>query len=388
MEPEAAPAGEPGRRVGWMELLFDLAFVAFVTEAAHGLHGAPDLASFLVFIAFSFPAWWAWTNVMATVNLRPELPPRPLAVALLFAMAAALVMAAAVAGGTAHLAAFALACAGLRVILLVLWVHRVRTLGFPLTHPLIYNGLTAIIWALSAFLPVPWTFIAWAIALVIEFLLVRTGERRITRAMRVDVAHGSERLGLFMIILLGESVLSIVTALAAEWTIAAAVSALLAFATIAVLAWGFFVLGDGVIERGLRRLDDSHDLGALLDTVLLLPYLFVVAVPLIAAGLYTAVADPTKALPIGAAVCLFGGLALFELGHGLIPLRYGTSPRVVLAWAAPGVLLPLVTLAITVPAGATGLASVVAAALVVGVVYTIAIADRAARRPRASQPSG
>lgn len=57
----------------------------------------------------------------------------------------------------------------------------------------------------------------------------------------MDVAHGSERLGLFMIILLGESVLSVVTALSAHWSAASGAAALLGFVAIALIAWGFFV---------------------------------------------------------------------------------------------------------------------------------------------------
>jgi len=367
-----------GRRVGWIELFFDLAFVAFVTEAAHALHGAPGASTFLIFVAFSFPAWWAWSNLMVVVNLRPEVPARPLGIALLAAMGVALVMAASVSDGLQHVAAFAIACAALRLIQLVLWIHRVRGYGLPIIRPTIYNGVTALIWAVSALLPVPWIFLAWALALVIEFVLLRTGNRRISRSSRIDVAHGSERLGLFLIILLGESVLSIVTSLGEHWTIASGLTALLGFLALAALAWAFFVVGDGVIERGLAGLDRSHDLEGLLDTVLFLPYLFVVGVPLLAAGLYTAVADPLHPLPIGAAVCLFGGLTLFELGRCLIPLRYGTPLRRVLPWALPGVLLPLAGLAVT-----SLLSAIASVAVVTGVVALVVVIGATNRDYRA-----
>jgi Predicted membrane protein len=377
-EASATPVQQvTGCRVGWLELLFDLAFVAFITEAAHSLYGAPGLTTFLLFLAFSFPAWWAWSNLMVTVNLVPTLPARPLGVALLAAMGIALVMAASVSEGTRHIAAFALACAGLRVIMLALWVRRVRRQGFPILRPVVYNGVTAVLWAASSLMPAPWIFAVWGCALVIEFLLLRTGDRRISRASQIDVAHGSERLGLFMIILFGESVLSIVTSLGAHWSVSSAVAALLGFLTIAVLAWRFFVAGDGVIERGLARLNGAHDLAGLLDTVLFLPYLFVVGVPLFAAGLYTAVTQPSRPLSFGAAICLCGGLALFELGHSVIPLRYGTAPRIVLVWAVPGVLLPIAALPL-----ATELSALASVALVTGiviVVFAIASADRRLR---------
>jgi low temperature requirement protein LtrA len=56
--PQAAPAEQqgPGRRVDWIELFFDLAMVAFITQLARGLHGAPGAAEFATFIAWSIPA--------------------------------------------------------------------------------------------------------------------------------------------------------------------------------------------------------------------------------------------------------------------------------------------------------------------------------------------
>ena len=42
-----------------------------------------------------------------------------------------------------------------------------------------------------------------------------------------------------------------------------------------------------------------------------------------AAGLGTAVADPTVPLPLGAAVALCGGVALFYATTGAVSLRYG-----------------------------------------------------------------
>ena len=148
-----APAD--GRRVDWFELFFDLVFVAFVVRLAHVLHGEPGPGAFLVFIAWSVPAWWAWCNVMVCVNMLPPLPERLLRGTLLVAMGLVGLMAASVTDDAQRAWAFSLGCAGLRLVLLSLWLRRAARTRQPLGRVFLYNGATALIWAASALLPSP-----------------------------------------------------------------------------------------------------------------------------------------------------------------------------------------------------------------------------------------
>lgn len=184
---------------------------------------------------------------MVCINALPTLAPRMAGVALLVAMAAVGLMAASVTETTERVWAFALANGVLRLVLLVLWVYRAKRAGHPLVRTFIYNGVTAILWIASAFVPAPYNFAAWALAILIEVLLLRAGTGSLSRYVTVDVGYGSERLGLFMIILLGESVLSVVTALRAHWSALSGVAALLGFVAIALIAWGFFVAAAVVV---------------------------------------------------------------------------------------------------------------------------------------------
>ncbi|MDQ1569736.1 MAG: hypothetical protein QOF79_410 [Actinomycetota bacterium] len=342
------------RRVDWIELFFDLAIVAFVAQLAVGLHGDPGAAQFLTFVAWSIPAWWAWTNVMVCINVLPTLPPRMAAFALLLATGTIGLMAASVTQTTERVWAFALANGALRLILLMLWVYRANRAGHALMRPLLYNGATAILWIASTFVPAPYNFVIWAVAILLEILLLRADTRSVSRNVQVDIAHASERLGLFMIILIGESVLSVVTTLSDHWSAASALAALLAFASIALIAWGFFVAGGNVIEDGMTRLNERGDVAALLDTVMLIPYLIVASVTMFSAGLATAIAHPMAQLPLGAAVCLGGGAALFYLTNAVVMLRYGSAPRQVLPWAIPAVLLPVAVIALGQSVTGTG----------------------------------
>jgi len=374
-----------GRRVDWIELFFDLAIVAFVTELASGLHGDPGPAQFLTFLAWSIPAWWAWINVMVCINALPTLPPRLAGIALLVAMAAVGLMAASVTETTERVWAFALANGVLRLVLLVLWVYRAKRAGHPLLRTFLYNGVTAILWFASVFVPAPCNFAVWAVAILIEVLLLRAGTGSLSRYVTVDVAHGSERLGLFMIILLGESVLSVVTALRIHWNAASGVAAALGFVAIALIAWGFFVAGGNVIEDGMTRLDERGNMAALLDTVMFIPYLIVASVTMFSAGLATAIGHPAAHLPLGAAVCLGGGLALFYLTNSAVMLRYGSAPGRVLPWAVPAVLLPVAV--IVAGSAMTAVAALVAtAAIVVAMIAVSGVNQRRLGRASRARP--
>lgn len=165
----AVPSGEGThtaahvpRRVHWMELFFDLVFIVFVGQLAHGIHGNPGWTEFGTFVLLFFPAWWAWVNLASVVNLLPHLSPRALGLAMLAAMAAAGVMAAAAPGAFGERAwAFSLSNSAMRVVLLVLWLyqHRGRSDEVP-WRIWTYNGGTAVLWFVAAFLPLRslWSF--------------------------------------------------------------------------------------------------------------------------------------------------------------------------------------------------------------------------------------
>ncbi|MEO6826165.1 MAG: low temperature requirement protein A [Microbacteriaceae bacterium] len=365
-DPTAATPVVQSRRVDWIELFFDLAMVAFITQLAHGMHGSPGPAEFLTFLAWSVPAWWAWTNVVACVNVLPVLPARPLAIALLAAMGAIGLMAASVTETTERAWAFALANALLRLVLLVLWIYRAKSAGHSPFLSVLYNGATAVIWAASIFVPSPLNLVLWGIAILVEVLLLRLRNRQLATTIRVDIGHASERLGLFMIILMGESVLSLVTALSAHWNPASGLAALVGFVAIALIAWGFFVAGAGVVEEGLAQLEDAHNTSALLDTVMFLPYLIVISVTMFSAGLATTVSHPGEPLAPGAAITLCGGLALFYWTNAIVMRRYGRPWARLLPWAVPAAVLP-----VAIAFGAAGVTATVALGLVAGTVILV-----------------
>ncbi|WP_171814366.1 low temperature requirement protein A [Arthrobacter dokdonensis] len=364
-----AAAREPSR-VHWMELFFDLVFVAFVAQLAHGIHGNPGWAAYGAFVLLFFPAWWAWVNIVSVINLLPGLSARGLGVAMLAGMAAAGLMAAAAPEAFGARAwAFSLANAAMRVVLLVLWLyqHRQNSAGAPLRIWL-YNGGTAGLWLLAALLPLHGAIVLWAAAIAVEVAMVLLSarlwpERGISG---INIEHASERLGLFVVIVLGESIFTVVSELSSDWGRGGGLAAGLGFLVVALLGWSFFQYGTGTVSAGLERLQSRADYSGILQTTLFMPFLLVVGVTAMAAAIATAIPAPGQPLPPGAGIALGGGLALFYGTNAMVSLRYGRPPRTVLPWAVPGV----VAAALLIPASAAVPAAV---ALALAVVILLAL---------------
>ena len=373
------PAREPGR-VHWMELFFDLVFVAFIGQLAHGIHGDPGWPEFGTYVLLFFPAWWAWVNIVSVINLLPGLTSRVLGLSMVAAMAAAGLMAAAAPHAFGERAwAFSLANAAMRVLLLVLWLHGHRQLSPEQPWRIgMYTGGTALLWFIAVFLPLHAAVILWAAAIAVEVGMIAAS--RWIGAQRnlggINLEHATERLGLFVVIVLGESIFTIVSELAQDWHPGPALASALGFMIVALLGWAFFQYGMDVLATGLGQLRKREDFSGILQTTLFMPFALVLGVTSIAAAIATAIPAPNTLLPPGAAVALGGGLALFYGTNAIVSLRFGTPLRSVLPWGIPSVLAALVL----VPLGGRLPAAVVLALAVALLLFLTVQAEANARR--------
>ncbi|MFD9456659.1 low temperature requirement protein A [Streptomyces sp. NPDC059985] len=339
------PSGDEGRRVGWLELFLDLVFVALAAQLSHQLHGTPDLADFGVFLALYFPPWWMWVNLMAAANLALEDSARRRFL-MLCAMLCLGVMAAAVPDAAGDRGwAYAVGYAGTRLVLLGLWWPSTR-LPEPRRTPrwrlLSYCLVFATLWGASAIVPTPWRYGVWAFLIVAEMvLLLGARDRGITG--QVDAGHLVERVGLFIIIVLGESVIALVSSVDHSWNMQSGAVALLGFVLLAALWWSYFDFGSTAAElvlseaTGGKRYLLARDVGGYLH------FFVTAAILIMSAGLATAVEEAGHAhLPSGAILALVGGLALYQAALAAIALRFGRRLRSVAVWAVPGIAIPVV----------------------------------------------
>ena len=200
----------PEKKASWLELFYDIAFVALVaqlTYLAYEYHQTPlDLINiFLVGYAI-FVAWWATTanrNLKPTETTKDKLSIQiQMAGAFLMSITMPHVFEGQYFGFFATLGLLRFVQAGM------VW-RMYRTL--PETRPVTYNILqgfliAAGLWVLSAFMPPYYNYVFAFAALALDILTPLTrGKGNSTRYLHVR--HLRERLGLFLILVIGESMI-------------------------------------------------------------------------------------------------------------------------------------------------------------------------------------
>jgi low temperature requirement protein LtrA len=308
-------ADQGERHATWLELFFDLVFVISIAEVAHTLEDYRTPADFLGTAGLFVAVWWAWVGytVYADRFDTDDLLHRALVLAgMLAVIAMALSVHDALHGGSAR---FALTFVAVRGIVLLLNA-RARRHAAP-ARPLLNLFLAAFstgaaLWLLSLLLPEPARYVLWGVALVIELSTPWVGRRQVARAP-VHASHLVERLGLFTLIVLGESVVRVAQAVAhvQDWTAATLAAAGGGFLLVAGLWWLYFDrLDEAAIRSALRGLVWSY------THLPLLAGLVVVAV-----GIEYAVLDAAGGrLERSTTAALGGGTALYLLSTVVIGL--------------------------------------------------------------------
>ena len=256
LQPPRLRSAEQGgvRRASWLELFYDLVFVVIVAELAHTLEGDISWRGVGGFAALFVPVWWAWVGTTFYSD-RFDTDDLVHRLAIGAQMVAAGSMAINIHDGLGETAVgFALSYAAMRGILVLLYlgarvfVPEARALT---THYAIGFALAAAVWGISAFVPPPVRFVLWGLGLLVDFGTPLSAVRLQMRTP-IDASHIPERFGLFVIIVLGEAVVSVVQGSAeVAWRLASAGTAALGFAIALSLWWIYF---DNLNETAVRRL--------------------------------------------------------------------------------------------------------------------------------------
>lgn len=216
----AGPADEG--KVSWLELFYDLAFVAVIGTVGHVLV-KPDSDYRILgqFLLFFIPVWWAWVG-QAFYLSRFQHDALSSRVTTLAQIMVLVVMATSVAPAVkGETALFAGCYAALRVILIGQYLY--TAWHVPESRPLTTRyaagfSVAAGLWIISTFVPAPVTYGLWLTALLIDFFTPFTAGVHNVR-IPPHAAHIPERFGLFTIIVLGEEVLAAMRGLSeAVWT--------------------------------------------------------------------------------------------------------------------------------------------------------------------------
>jgi low temperature requirement protein LtrA len=246
---------ENEHRVTWLELFYDLVYVATLIQLGNLLSHDVTPLGIARFVVLFVPIWWAWTGITFYLNrfVVDDVPHRLLILAQICAI---VWLGASVEGAYGELARqFALSYAAVRIVLLLLYVRTWRT--EPGTKPLTRRyvgafGIGIVLWLVSAFVPQPYNVALWLVALAVEIGNVFLPQTRARLSLLPpDPPHMMERYGIFTLIVLGEAFIkTISSASGLAVTAPALIFSVLAITVVFGLWWLYF---DGMEETAIAR---------------------------------------------------------------------------------------------------------------------------------------
>jgi low temperature requirement protein LtrA len=210
------------RQVSFLELFYDLVYVALIAELSHSLSNHISWEGVGGFAFLFVIVWWAWLNGSLYHDLHGnnDIRTRVFTFLQMITVVSMSVFAHNALGETAI--GFALSCAAFQLILLYMWwrtgvydeAHR------PLTPPYITSYLlSTLLFIFSVFVNAPIRFYVWGAAILITILApLYVRLRRVSPEIQaqmdlsINVSNSLvERFGLFTLIVLGEVIIGIVS---------------------------------------------------------------------------------------------------------------------------------------------------------------------------------
>ncbi|WP_327087429.1 low temperature requirement protein A [Nonomuraea sp. NBC_01738] len=347
------------RHASWLELFFDLVVVVAVVQLAHRMH-KPSLSGALVTLMVFYAIWSVWISYTLYANVVAD---KARIRSVLVGMFGIAVMAAAVPGVANKLEtvqdtrdfAFALAYVICRFAAGSTF-SKAGTVITSWSTAQWGRGLVLGPWIVSLMTDPPLTYQLWFVGIVFDLVLsvvrsrrqdeimakirrreLRKGGHEWVRRAELDPGHLNERLGLFVIIVLGEAVMQVVIGAAdVPWDIDLAFVAVSGFALVVSLWWLTF-------RYGVVAFPESGNITFKPGAVLPAHFVMTAGITGLAAGLGVTAehaGDDGLALGIVWVMCL--GLALNFGASMVLGAANGADRRWTWCYAVPTTVLPLV----------------------------------------------
>ncbi len=302
------------RKVGWLELFFDLYFVVVIAELGHYLSGHVSWSGLGEFIFLFLPVWWIWIGATYYIERfeTDGIEHRLIVFVQMIPIAGLAVFAHDAMGATS--VGYALSYAVCRTFHTFLWwrgglhdrqfrpVAKRFVLGFSISTGLFY---------LSVLMPLPVRFWLWGAGLAIDFLTPAFTLEHQAILPQLSTSKLPERYGLFMIIVLGESVVGVVSGLADQAVLSGfvAIAAILGIAMAFGLWWIYFdFVGRRPFKPGIWN--------AFFWSYLHLP--LAIAVTAAGAGLLNVIADEDGKMDYAVGLLIAGAIGSTLVIIGLI----------------------------------------------------------------------
>jgi len=374
------------RTVDWLELFYDLVYVAALIQLGQILVDDLSWEGVADFVALFTLLWWIWT---ITTNLKSraqvdDLIHRFLIFAQMFAIGAAAVVIGAAFGERSQqfAAAFFFIQLTLTLMFARIW-WRIPSARALTSRLFTANAAATVLWLVSIATGPPLRYWLWAAAFLasISWVLSTNARRLVTRDFPPDLEHLTERYALLTIIVLGESFIKVIGAVADKGATAATyVHGLFSFLTSVGLWWTYFDdVADSPIKAGSDRVP-----GTTLWSGLHLP--LTMGLTAVGVGLKEIVlSDFSQTVDPAGAWVLIGALSLVFLSVAALDLvtksrHFGVRDRDRVIWRLVAVAL-LIGLGLVAPLLTT---TVFAALVALIVVAQIAIEAYVAKRADAA----
>ena len=243
---------ESERTATWLELFYDLVFVAAVAMMGTRLAHDVSWTGVFSYLASFALVWWLWAShtFYADRYDTDDLIYRFLAGAQMVAVA--LIAVSLSLGEAGSTQVFALGYAGARLILLLLYARAYRHVAGTrdlVRGYLVGFGASSLLWVISIAVPEPARFWVWGIAFAVD-LATPFAVRKIQAAAPLDVSHLPERFGLFTILVLGEAIVAVTIGLShVPWQASTTLVGVFGLGAATCLWWVNFDHLDGSVVR-------------------------------------------------------------------------------------------------------------------------------------------
>lgn len=249
------PAAE--RHATWLELFFDLVFVFTISELTHFAEDHMTLGGLAQITLLVAAVFWVWIGFAYYAD-QFDANDVPYRFVLMSGMFGVVVLSRTIHdsfnGGAAN---FAIAYVVLRLMVIGLYTRAwfaVREARPLVSRLLASYTLGVAVWIISIFVPAPACYYLWVVALLIEYggspvaYLTMPAQN-----VPAQVSHMPERFGLFIIISLGEAIISVAGgAQEISWRLRDVVFALSGFTVVVCMWWLYFARADSeVISRAV-----------------------------------------------------------------------------------------------------------------------------------------
>jgi len=362
------------RTASRLELFFDLAYVLVVAELTGAFAGDLTWHGALVFAGLFTATWWSWVTTTLYAN-RFDTNDVPYRLAKLGQTFAVAVMAAAASGavwtGGADDQYFAFGYLGTRVLLVLLYLRAyVHVPEARHTLALYLAGASAgiALWSASLFVEGPARYALWAAGVAVEatapLLATRAGDD-----VPLHSEHLPERFGLFAILVLGESIASVVVGLHdTQWQAVSIIAAATGFVITAAAWWSYFDIGGASGKWQLAK--DEGTVSARHDRYIYGHLPVFLGLAALGIGIEEHVLHPARDLSTGGRWTLCGGAALFVVGVALVMAGSARSWSAPWPWpllAAPALIGIGVVSQVTPLVTAAGIAGVLVLTVLAGI---------------------